>query len=222
VNRNSRLLLAPIFLVLLGFFWVVARHRFIDADEGFYLMASRLVLQHKAPYVDFFYQQTPLLPYAYALWMKVFGVSWLSARTFTALLTAILGLLVFEAVCRETHKCTAGFAAVALYASNSYVIARFSIARTFSLAALLLFGAYTIVSWLGPKSPAWAISLAGLLFGLSVNTSLFVAGAAPFLFGWVFHRSEKREGLIRILWFSLGFTLGIGQALYLVVGCFEK
>ena len=51
----------PVFLFLLRFFLFIARHRFIAGDEGFYLLASRLVLQHKMPYLDFFYQQAPLL-----------------------------------------------------------------------------------------------------------------------------------------------------------------
>jgi hypothetical protein len=41
-----------VFVFLACFFSAVARHRFIDGDEGFYLLASRLVLEHKAPYLD--------------------------------------------------------------------------------------------------------------------------------------------------------------------------
>src|SRR5580704_14951471 len=100
MNRTCSLILIPVFVGLMWFFLFIAHHRFIDGDEGFYLLASRLVMEHKAPYLDFFYPQAPLLPYAYGLWMKLFGISWFSARSFSATLTTILGLLIYEHVCR--------------------------------------------------------------------------------------------------------------------------
>ena len=67
-----------------------------------------LILLHKKPYVDFFYNQAPLLPYIYAAWMKLAGVSWRSAKLFAALLTAALGTLVYLDVFRRTRKRLAG------------------------------------------------------------------------------------------------------------------
>ena len=34
----------------------------IDGDEGYYLLAAKLVFQDKQLYTDFFYPQMPLLP----------------------------------------------------------------------------------------------------------------------------------------------------------------
>ena len=65
--RACKRLLIPVFLVQLIPFLTVARHRLIDGDEGFYLMASRLVFEHRVPYRDFFFTQTPLLPFVYGL-----------------------------------------------------------------------------------------------------------------------------------------------------------
>ena len=64
--RAARFLIVPVFLAQLAFFTYVALHRFANGDEGFYLLASRLVLAHKKPYLDFFFLQMPLLPYVYA------------------------------------------------------------------------------------------------------------------------------------------------------------
>ena len=80
MTRAARLLLIPVFLAEVLFFVFIARHRFVDGDEGFYLLASRLVLMHKKPYLDFSYLQAPLLPYVYAGWLRVVGLSWASAR----------------------------------------------------------------------------------------------------------------------------------------------
>ena len=84
MTRTAKLLLVPILLLQVFFFTFIALHRFIDGDEGFYLLASRLVLMHKKPYLDFLFEQAPLLPYVYALWMKFAGVTWASAKLFSA------------------------------------------------------------------------------------------------------------------------------------------
>src|SRR5271169_5534396 len=112
MNRTCKLLLAPVFLALLCFFLYVSRHRFIDGDEGFYLLASRLVLAHKTPYLDFLYTQAPLLPYVYGMWIKFMGLTWVSARTLSALLSVALGLAVYGHVCQETGRALAGLSAV--------------------------------------------------------------------------------------------------------------
>jgi hypothetical protein len=68
MNRACKLILMLVLVFCTCFFLFIARHRLIDGDEGFYLMASRLVLEHKTPYLDFLYTQAPLLPYAYGHW----------------------------------------------------------------------------------------------------------------------------------------------------------
>jgi len=196
-------------------FSFVALHRFIDADEGYYVLASRLVLLHKTPYLDFLYQQAPLLPYAYGGWMKLAGVSWTSVRIFAALLTTILGVLIYEQVCHETQKWVAGLSAALLFASATFVFAWFPVAKTFSLATLLLFGAYVIVSRLTTNSPRWWIAASGVLFGLSADARSYVAGLAPLFLAWLIWKPEKTGRLARLLWFAGGCLLGIAPSLFL-------
>jgi 4-amino-4-deoxy-L-arabinose transferase-like glycosyltransferase len=217
MNRASKLLFVPVSLFLLCFFLFVARHRFVDVDEGFYLLASRLVLEHRVPYLNFFYNQTPLLPYMYGVWMKLFGISWFSARTFSAALTTIVGLLIYEHVCHETRRWVAGLAAVVLYASSTFIFGWFPIVKTFSLASLFLFGAYIMVSRLLPESPPWLVAFAGLLCGLSVDTRAFFVVVAPIFLWWIFRHSGTGSRIARILWFLGGFTVGIGPSLFLFV-----
>src|SRR5689334_11737193 len=104
IFRRGMLLLVIVFASELFFFTAVAWHRFVDGDEGFYLLASRLVLEHKKPYVDFFYTQAPLLPYVYGIWDKLAGVTWTSAKLLSALLTAGLGTLVAQHIYNETRS----------------------------------------------------------------------------------------------------------------------
>lgn len=215
MTRASRFVLAPVAVFLACFFEFAACHRLIDGDEGFYLLASRLVMEHRTPYLDFFYTQAPLVPYAYGLWMSLFGISWFSARSFSALLTAILGMLIYEHVCHETRKWVAGVAAVVLFASSTLIFAWFPLVKTYSLAALFLVGAYVIVTRLSPASSPWMAAVAGLLFGLSVDTRSYVVGLAPVFLWWMFRHSGTGNRKSRILWFVGGLTVGIVPCLIL-------
>jgi hypothetical protein len=215
MNRTGRLLLAPVFFSLLCFFLFVSRHRFIDGDEGFYLLASRLVLNHKTPYLDFLYTQAPLLPYVYGIWMKFMGLTWVSARTLSALLTASLGLIVYGHVCRLTGKSLAGLSAVVLFMASTLVFAWYPIAKTYSLAGLFLFSAYVIVSRLTPASLPWWMACGGLLFGLSVDTRSYLAGVAPVFVWWIIRQSEATKRISNTLWFLGGLAIGIAPSVLL-------
>jgi 4-amino-4-deoxy-L-arabinose transferase-like glycosyltransferase len=217
MNRTCKLLLAPVFLALLCFFLFVSRHRFIDGDEGFYLLASRLVLAHETPYLDFFYTQAPLLPYVYATWMKFVGVTWVSGRTLPALLTTLLGLLVFWHICRVTGKSVAGLTAVVLFAASTFIFAWYPIAKTYSLAGMFLFSAYVIVSRLSTVSSPWWMACSGLLLGLSVDTRSYIAGVAPVFVWWIIQQSEKSRRLANTLWFLGGLAIGIVPSAFLFV-----
>jgi 4-amino-4-deoxy-L-arabinose transferase-like glycosyltransferase len=214
MTRTCKLLFIPIILLQAGFFLIVSQHRFIDGDEGFYLLASRLVMQHKAPYLDFFYTQAPLLPYAYAAWFRLAGISWFAARVFAALQTAVLGGLIYVHVCRETGKWIAGLVAAVLFASSSFVFAWYPIVKTFPLAALFLFLAYVIFARRSQSSSGWWIAAAGLFFGLSVDTRSYVVAVAPVFLWWIFHQKTVHR-LARLLWFAGGFAIGIIPSLIL-------
>ena len=212
MNRTNKLLLMPVFFSLLGFFLFVSRHRLIDGDEGFYLLASRLVLNHKTPYLDFFYTQAPLLPYVYGMWMRFTGLTWVSARTLSALLTALLGLIVYGHVCRLTGKSLAGLSAVLLFTASTLVLAWYPIAKTFSLAGLFLFSAYVMVSCLSPASSPWWMVYGGLLLGLSVDTRSYLAGAAPVFVWWIIQQSETSKRISNALWFLGGLAIGLAPS----------
>ena len=216
LNRTCRLLLAPVFLALLCFFLFAARHRFIDGDEGFYLLAAKLVLGHKTPYLDFFYTQAPLLPYVYAAWMKLVGVTWVTARILPALLTSLLGLLIFGQVSRVTGKAWAGLSAVGLFAASTFIIAWYPVAKTYSLAGLFLFAAYVIISHLSAATPSWSIACSGLLLGLSVDTRSYIIGVTPVFLWWIIQESGPPRRLANTLWFFGGLAVGIVPSILLL------
>src|SRR5882757_1777342 len=56
---------AVVLVAALGLLFVVRGE--LNADEGWYLYASRLVYRGQLPYRDFSFTQMPLLPYVYGL-----------------------------------------------------------------------------------------------------------------------------------------------------------
>ena len=204
-----------LFCLQYAFFTFIAWHRFVDGDEGFYLLASRLVLEHKKPYLDFFYTQAPLLPYVYGLWMKLFGVTWWSAKLLSALLTSMLGTLLCVEVLRHTRKWLAGVVAVVLFATSTLIFGFYPVVKTYSLAGFLLFAAYSLVGRLSDASPQWQVAAGGLLLGLSVSTRSYLVLTLPVLLWWILRYSEERTRLDRTLYFIGGFVVGTIPCLYL-------
>ena len=199
------------------FFSYVALHRFIDGDEGFYLLAARLVLAHKKPYIDFLFEQAPLFPYVYALWLKCFGATWTSARLFSALLTAFTGTLVCEDVWRQTGHRLAGACVTIMFASSMLIFGFFPVAKTFSLVGLLVFAAYVVVSRLSSVSPPWLAAVGGLLLGLSIDTRSYLVVVVPFFMWWILRNSDPDKRSVLLGWFLGGGILGLIPALYFFV-----
>lgn len=206
MTRAARLLLLPIILLQVLFFSFVAQHRFVDGDEGSYLLASRLVLEHKKPYMDFFYNQAPLLPYVYGYWLKVAGISWTSGRMLCVLLTTLLGVLVYAQVYDQTLSWIAGYVAVILFASSSLVFAWLSVVKTHSMTAALLFGAYVFVS---RRSLPWRMALGGFLLGMSVDTRSYIILVVPVFVLWIVRSVDAERRFKLICFFCGGLFVGL-------------
>jgi len=214
MNRAAKLLAIVVVILQLLAFAYVARHRFIDGDEGAYLLASRLVLVHKAPYIDFFWNQAPLLPYLYGAWMMGAGVSWAAARFFCVLLTTVLGLLLYMHVFEHTRGLLAAFIGTAIFICSTMVFAWFPVVKTHCLAALLLFGAYVATCRVPAASSRWLSFIAGLLLGLAVETRSYLLLTLPLFLGWMLlHVNGRSRGRLGLAWIG-GFALATVPSLY--------
>jgi len=214
LNGTCRWLLAPAFLIQLVPFLAIARYRLIDGDEGFYLMAAKLVFKHKAPYRDFFFTQMPLSPYIYGLWMRVTGCGWVSARVLCALLAALAGTILFAQVCAETKRYAAGMLAMVLFVSSTLVFAWFTIAKTFGLSAVFLLAAYSVFSRRRARDFNRTAALAGLLMGFAVDVRLYLLGIVPVYLWWIWQDANGRARLRTVLCFLAGFAIAVLPNVY--------
>jgi 4-amino-4-deoxy-L-arabinose transferase-like glycosyltransferase len=191
-------------------FSAFAYFRLIDSDEGLYLLAVKLVAQGKRPYLDFFFQQMPGLPYVYALWSGAVGLSFTSARMLSVLFSLALGGLLYWHIERLYSRKTLACLAVLLYAFNNLVLAWHSVVKTYALSNLLLFCAYLLVFPETKRESFWKPFLGGLLLALAVDTRLYLIGVAPVLMASLYYSGSRTGGRLKHVWpFVGGLALGL-------------
>ena len=196
----------------------MSAQRLVARDEGFYALAARLVFDGKLPYLDFFYTQTPLLPYVYGAVLAVFGKEWIFARLTSAVLTALVGTLLFHMVHRQARSLAWAGLALFLFLSNSMILAWYLTVQTYALSSLLLLlTIYLVQHAEEASSPALHLVLAGVTLGAACLTRLFFAGLIPcfLLYFWLNSTYHKR-------WLpcSLRLMFGIGLGLLPLLALF--
>jgi len=207
LGRSAVLSLLTIVLVLGAVLIAVSRHRLVDYDEGFYLLAAKSVLHGKLLYRDFFYTQMPLLPYVYGLWMRIMGETWESGRLLSALCATVIGCLLFRHVSQVAGSLLAGGCSVLMFVSNTYVLGWYPIAKTYSLSVLLLFAAYLILWRVSNRTGLFA---GGLLLALSIDTRLFLVATMPVFVMCIYARRKFLPPLATCYaWFVLGIAAGL-------------
>jgi hypothetical protein len=139
----------------------------LNADEGFYLLASRLVADGLAPYRDFGFTQTPLLPYANLPWLTLFGFDLMGIRL-AGLAWMLGGLAIGVAVLRR-RGWPAALVFTGMLLASSRWIAFAVLGKTYAFAGLaVLVGTIALTSryrlWL-----RWVLFLAGAAVGVAAR-----------------------------------------------------
>jgi len=170
--RKIVLVRASLMLCLLALLLPVALGRFIDSDEGYLLYAARLVSEGQVVYRDFFFPQTPLVPYVFGALYWLVGPSWEAARVLAGVMAALSGIMVFELARRGTHanSLLAGLLATLLYAGSGYVLGWLPIAKTYGLAILCSLSGVYMLERGGRYAALWG----GLLITLALDTRLYM------------------------------------------------
>jgi hypothetical protein len=116
-----------------------------NADEGWYLYASKLVYGGVLPYQDFAYTQMPLLPYVYGIPQRLFGPSLLVGR----LTSVVLSLGTFGMCCsiarRYGDERAAAITALLLL-SWTYGVYYQTIVKTYALVSFFVVATFWLLS----------------------------------------------------------------------------
>jgi len=209
------LLQLGVVIAQLAAFVPIAVARDIDGDEGYYTLAASLVSDGKLPYVDFFYPQMPLLPFAYGPWTSVFGESWFGARSLSVLCAAGTGLLLYRHASGRWRSRPLGLLAVALYASSMLVLTWMTVVKTYPLSTLILVGAFVLADRPDlPQTPRrWLAS--GLLLGVGLDARLLFAATVPVFLLYALRATPGAAGRRLAAAHVAGLGLGLIPALAL-------
>jgi hypothetical protein len=185
-----------LFLVQSAAFVVFGR---VNADEGWYLYAGMQVFDGRRPYQDFAFTQTPLMPYGYGLFEKIFAPGLSLGRVLTAAFSLAAFLLCVGAAARRGGMKAGGIAAL-LGASFTYGIYFQSITKTYALTTLFFATALYALSF--ERKRDLHLILAAAAAWLAVLTRLSAAFFALPVLLYAFFASGMR-GKAAILAVSL-------------------
>ncbi|MGD2254035.1 MAG: hypothetical protein PVF70_14075 [Anaerolineales bacterium] len=179
-----------------------------NADEGWYLYASKLVFEGEIPYRDFAYTQTPLLPYIYGLPQVLLQPSIYLGRATSVALSIGNLLLCITLACRYAGERGAGFAAL-LLSLFTYGIYFASIVKTYALLSLLFTLTFFVLSSKNPGTLKYPLAVV-LSFGAAMvrlSAVLFLIPIA--IYSLASALREKTKGtFILVTLTCMGLTIG--------------
>jgi 4-amino-4-deoxy-L-arabinose transferase-like glycosyltransferase len=223
LTRNQRIAFWTILLLQLLLLLTFVFLRLIDYDEGLYLFYSQLVCKGNLPYVDFFYPQTPYLPYAYAVTAHGGFGSLFLGRLISALVGLSTSVILFLLIYKLTQDATSSLTVFFLYAFNGLTITWHSVVKTHAFSdffGLLSFSCLTCYLLSSANKRRLWIFLAGLFVGVTVGFRLvllplfFVYGAALFVLPRV---NTVKCKVIHLLHLLLGTAVGSALTIYLFI-----
>lgn len=186
-TNKEKILYTLLFIIQILWLTTISTSRFVAPDEGFYLLAAELVTQGSKPYLDFFYPQAPYQPYFIASWFQLFGASWLSARWFSAIIFALLGLLVFARL-RKSCSWPAALVGLLLLNTSTLTLNWLLTIKNYGLPTLFLFASYYLLVF----SPnRWRYFWSGLFLALAIGCRSYVAVLAPLCLLIIFFRNRQ-------------------------------
>jgi len=209
-RRSPRLLwVAPATLViaLLAYSQGVAYF----GNESFHLLASQLINAGKKPYLDFFYQHTPLFIYLNAAWMRIFGENWRSAHVLSALLTGgcivVAVNYVYSRLNDTRWRLAISITTAALLGLNFYVLSYGTVALPFGLCMLLTVASFRLTVAAVHKPGTLLPFLAGVGAGAAAASSLLTAPVPVVLVAWLARYDQTGDRRRKCLSFVGGAVL---------------
>ena len=224
------------------YYGLLAATRRVDTDEGFYLYAARLVADGETPYLDFFYPQTPLLPYLWARFAAIAGgVSWVSGRGLAALVAWSGALLFLHLTRLRGARPVCAAAILALYLTSDMGLEWAVTVKTYGPATLFLLASCWLSGVLHPapapparffhfpiRVPRSALRIArlfgcGLLLGAALLCRLTVAPVIVLVVVFVFRKValSNPRGSPALLGAVVALLLGLLPSA-LVLGAFWR
>jgi len=156
LDRNDQAISAVIFAVTLAYLWIFRHYTSMEPDEGIVLEGAQRILRGEVLYRDFFSYFTPGSYYFFALLFKIFGSSFLVARTalvFFGGFYSTVAYLLARRVCSTIHAIF-----VAALVTLTTLPNRFEVLHNWDSTLWACLAIYCAVRWL--ESPRWTWAFA--------------------------------------------------------------
>jgi len=129
-----KLLLIVFFLMVLAF----AIIRPVNPDEPYYTISSSLVMEGKAPYIDFLFHHMPLTIYIYSVISNYGYWSLVLGRFLSVIFIFISFFLIYTNFIQSLNDKKLIFLFTILFFTNGFFLDWTSVIRVYSLSILLL------------------------------------------------------------------------------------
>ena len=192
-DHTDTTLYATLGAIFAGLF-IYSQTRAFVWDEGFHLLAARLIREGRRPYLDFCFPQTPLNAYINAAWMSIFGETWRSTHVLATMWLCGAIFLTVDFVDRRFPVAAwrlpaAVFTAVLIV--SAYDIAAFgTVAQAYAICLFLTVASFRLAAAAVRRSNLALIAAAGFCAGASAACSMLTAAAIPVILAWCVLRSE--------------------------------
>ncbi len=196
--------------------------RLIDFDEGIYLSAAQLVRGGELPYLDFFYNQMPYLPYVYSIATESGFASLFLGRLISAAASLLLGVLLFWFAHKMSGDAKLSLFVFFLYSFHGLILTWHSTVKTstfsdlWSFVSFIFFASYVISQ--KPKIKNLMLFLAGIFVGLALNfrlTHLAILICQGVLIFFLFRSESIKRRMCNLLLLFFGAILSSCFAIYL-------
>lgn len=189
----------------------------LNQDEGWYLYAANLVSEGRVPYADFAYTQGPVMPYVYALFVKIWAKFGLLGARLLTLTFGSLGILFAVLTARRfadsERKDSASLLVFLVLAVNLYHLYFLAIPKTYALSSLFILIGFYVFSF---ARHYW---LVGVLFALAAGTRLSLGILLPVMGVYLYLKRDTKAfasfvfgGGISLLLIYVPFLLLYGDA----------
>lgn len=166
----------------------------INYDDGWYLLASRLVYCRQLPYLDFAYLQAPLLPYVYGLWQQIFGHGLVAGRVLSMLFSVAGAALAAHAAHRQAGPGASVLTLLGYVTSTTAILILTRVTNIALSTMLAVLGAWLFLG--APRDGRRNVLAAtALALATAVRVSFGAAAGVLLLSMLIVHRARLRRAL---------------------------
>jgi hypothetical protein len=220
-TRHARRTLWGACAALLAGYLVYSQTVAFHWDEGFHLLAARLINAGKTPYIDFIFPQAPLNAYWNALWMRVFGENWRVPHVAASLLAVVAFALAVRFILDRfpdaRWRFPGAIATLLLFGLNFLVVQYAPIAQSYAFSMCMMSAAFLTSTAAVERRGLGMAAIAGFFAGAAVCSTMLAAAAGPVFLLWILVYNQTGSRISKFLGFALGSGLAFSPIIRLLI-----